>query len=129
MKQYKRTDRIATDIQRELAKLICFEIEDVSKNLITITGVKVTNDLAYADISISVLGSAPLPHGGGVDPAIQEALATLNENAKRLRHHLASKVKLRIMPQLRFHYDATLAKANELMKLIAEVVPKGGYEA
>ena len=49
-KDFARTDRIAEQIQRELAQLIRLEVKDPRVKKVTLTGVEVTNDHAHAKV-------------------------------------------------------------------------------
>ena len=46
-RDFKRTDRIADQIQRDLASLIQREIKDPRLGMVTINHVKVAKDLGY----------------------------------------------------------------------------------
>ena len=50
-----RVQRVADQIQRELATLIQLEVKDPRVGMVSITGVDVSRDLAYAKIFITVL--------------------------------------------------------------------------
>lgn len=52
-----RAQRIADQIQREIAVLIQLEMSDPRVGMVSVTGVDVSNDLAHAKIYITVLNS------------------------------------------------------------------------
>lgn len=112
-KEYNRTDRVAELIQRELATLIQQEVRDPKLGLITITAVKVASDLSFAKIYVTQLAD---------DKPIEQTLKVLNKLAKFLRFRLANTIELRIIPQLRFVYDASISEGNRLASLIDEAV-------
>lgn len=110
---FKRTDRVAEMIQRELAQIIQQEIQAPHlPGLVTIAGVKITKDLAHAKVYFTVFNG---------DPAEVESI--LNEVSSYIRTLLAKKVVLRIMPELHFVHDKSLDYANRLSRLIARVNP------
>jgi ribosome-binding factor A len=113
-RDFKRTDRIADQIQKDLAQLIQFEIKDPRMGMVTISHVKVAKDLGYADVYITVL---PL---GDQDEAesIAASLEALRSAAGFLRHELSKEIKLRVMPQLRFHFDESVERGRHLHSLI-----------
>lgn len=113
-RDFKRTDRVGDQIQRDLAQLIQREIKDPRLGMVTINHVKVAKDLGYADVYVTVL---PL---GGMDEleAIQKSLEVLKNAAGFLRAELARGIKLRVMPQLRFHYDESVERGRHLASLI-----------
>jgi len=51
---FKRTDRVAEQIQKSLAMLIQKSLKDPRLGMITVNEVRVTKDLAYADVYFSV---------------------------------------------------------------------------
>ncbi len=114
-KEYSRTQRIGDQMQRELAQLIQREIKDPRLGLVTITGVEVTRDLAHAKVFITVMGQ---------DDAGKIALnmEILNDAAGYLRMQLGKAMKLRTVPQLHFHYDASIRRGAELSALIERAV-------
>jgi ribosome-binding factor A len=113
-KAFKRTDRIADAIQKELALIIQREMRDPRVGLITVASVKVSKDLAHAKVFISVM----------IEGHATETIKTLNKAASFLGVQLAKRVSLRVMPQLSFIYDDTTLKAIRLSKLIDEALGK-----
>ena len=55
-KEYSRTQRVADYLQRELAGVIQHEVRDPRLGMVSITGVEVTKDLAYAKVFYTLLG-------------------------------------------------------------------------
>lgn len=117
-RDYSRTQRIADQLQRELAQLIQFEIKDPRMGMVTVSYVKVSKDLGYADVYITVL---PL-NGKDEAEAIVDSLKVLNSAAGFLRGELSRGVKLRVMPQLRFHFDETIERGRHLHHLIEAAI-------
>jgi ribosome-binding factor A len=114
-KGYARTDRIAEQIQREVAQLLRLEVKDPRVRMITLTGVEVTKDYSHAKVFYTTLD--------GVSDATQKGL----EHASGyLRSQLAHSMKLRIMPQLHFVYDPSIERGAHLSQLIDQAVVKGG---
>lgn len=110
-KGYYRTDRIAEQIQRELAQLLRLELKDPRIGMITLTGVDVTRDYSHAKVFYTTLG--------GERKAAQEGL----EHASGfLRSQLAHAMKLRVMPQLHFIYDPSIEYGARLSRLINQAV-------
>ncbi len=117
-RDYSRTSRIADQLQRELAQIIQLEIQDPRLGMVTVSYAKVSKDLGYADVYITVL---PL-NGKDEDEAIVDSLKVLNNAAGFIRGILAKKVKLRVMPALRFHFDETIERGRHLHHLIEATV-------
>ncbi|WP_043530874.1 30S ribosome-binding factor RbfA [Litchfieldella xinjiangensis] len=117
MREFKRTDRVADQLQQELAVLIQREVKDPRLGMITVSGVTVSRDLGYADVHVTLLGEN--------DPErIRENLKVLKNAAGFLRSQIARRIKLRHVPELRFHYDESVVRGQHLSSLIDEAVAK-----
>ena len=117
----QRLKRMADSVQCELADLIRQDLKDPRLGgLITISAVKVSADLGYADVYITVMG-----HELGDEQSeetYKETLDVLNRASGFLRQELGRRIKTRVTPRLRFHYDKTNAYGNYMFGLIAEAV-------
>jgi len=58
LEQSQRQQRVADLIQRELAMLIQLEVDDPRIGMVSVTGVEVSRDLAYANVYVTILNSA-----------------------------------------------------------------------
>lgn len=114
---FKRTDRVADQIQRDLSVLIQREIKDPRLGMVTISYVKVSKDLGYADVYLTVL---PMGDQDEAEATVS-SLKVLNAAAGFLRTELARGIRLRIMPELRFHFDESVERGRHLHHLIEEV--------
>ncbi len=109
-KDFARSDRVAEQIQRELADLLQFEVKDPRVGMVTVTEVEVTGDMAHAKIYYSAkAGTAELQAG-------------LEKTAGFLRGQLAKRMLLRTVPQLHFIYDASIDRGMKLSKMIDEAL-------
>ena len=118
-RDYSRVDRIGDQMQRELAQLIQREVKDPRVGLVTINAVKVSKDLGYADIYVSLLTTEELTEES---PEVQDALQVLNKVSGFLRGQVGKAMKLRVIPQLRFHFDSLLNQSRKMDRLIREAV-------
>lgn len=114
-KEYSRTQRIADQMQRELALLIQREVRDPRVGMITVTAAEVSRDLAHAKVFITLMGEA-------TDEDIALNLAALKDAAGFLRVQLGRTMKLRSIPQLHFHYDESVRRGVHLSSLIERAV-------
>ena len=110
-KEFQRSTRVAEMLQRELAGMLGKVIDSPRAGLVTVTAVDVSKDLSHAKVHVSFLGGSMPP---------EELIAALQRASGFLRHELGKAVKLRIMPELRFHYDQTEERAARLEALIAK---------
>ena len=117
----QRLQRLADPIQRDLAVLLRDEINDPRlTGFVTISSVKISPDLGYADIYVTIMEKS-------MDDAMAkdyhtESLEVLNKASGFLRTELSHLLKTRSTPRLRFHYDEVTANANYMMNLISRAV-------
>lgn len=115
-REFARRERVAEALKRELGDLITSQVADPRVTLATITGVDVSPDLKHAKIYVGAFDStAP------AEPA-DEVLAGLRAARGFLKRELGKRLRLRIMPELRFIEDATERKAQRLERLIDNAV-------
>ena len=108
-----RVQRVADQLQRELAEIIRLELKDPRAGLITVTGFELTSDFAYAKVFVSVLGDAD---------AQVSSLATLKRASGFLRSQLARRTSIHQTPQLRFLLDEAIERGSRLSALIDQAV-------
>ena len=107
-----RTQRVGDQIQRELAGILLQEIQDPRLGMITVNEVKVSRDLAWADVYYTRMDA---------DDA-GDSEQVLGGAAGYIRSLLAKSMSLRSVPRLRFHFDATVANARRMEDLIDRAV-------
>jgi ribosome-binding factor A len=115
-REFDRTERIGAEMKRALSVLVRDHVKDPRLTNITVHEVRVTRDLAHAKVYFTCFPSDE-------DAQAQERL--LNKQlAGFLRHALAQEVRLRVMPQLHFVHDASIAQGEHLSTLIEQAVAK-----
>jgi ribosome-binding factor A len=112
-KNPSRLARIGDQVQKDLAELIRAEVKDPRIGMITLTGVEVSSDYRHAKVFFSVLGDAD---------AVRSAQTGLARASGFLRSQLAAGLQLRIVPELHFVHDETVARGMELSRLIDDAV-------
>jgi len=105
---FKRTDRVAEQIQKILAVLIHKELKDPRLGMVTINDVRVSKDLAYAEVFFTVFP----------DERADEAGQLLGNASSFLRKLLARQLTTRITPKLRFSYDASLVQGEKITRAL-----------
>jgi ribosome-binding factor A len=101
-------------LQETLAELIAQELNDPRLGLWTITSVRTSPDLGYADIAISTLA-------GG--EATETAVKVLNKAAPLLWNRVRTMTDLRTIPKLRFNVDRGGEYLDEISHLIEQLPP------
>ncbi len=109
----KRINRISEEIKKVLSELLLNGLKDPRvTSMTTVTEVKVTRDLSYANVYISVLGNKKEK---------EESLRGLKNAKGFLRSEIGKKIDLRHVPEPVFHLDETLEHASHIEKLIKKV--------
>jgi len=108
IKEYSRSERVADQIQREVAEIIAQELEDPRIGRVTVSGSSISKDLSNATLYVT------LPADGDV----KRALEGLNRASGFVRRRLGQRVRMRYIPRLRFAHDATLDRATRVGELI-----------
>lgn len=109
----KRINRISEEIKKVLSGVLLNGLKDPRvTTMTTVTEVKVTRDLSYANVYVSVLGSKKEK---------EESLKGLQNAKGFLRSEIGKKVDLRHVPEPVFHLDETLEHASHIEKLIKKV--------
>lgn len=121
-KEFSRMARIADLIQKELSNNIFNkEIADSRLKFITITSVKVSGDLSYADIFFTQLD---VKNSNDKQQSKELAVKLLRKAAAHLRYVLARRLQLYKVPSLRFFYDDFMEESDRIHSLIDNVIAK-----
>jgi ribosome-binding factor A len=109
----RRTDRLASTIQQEIAVMIQRDLNDPRlERIISVTRVKVSEDISVADVFVTVMGT----------PGQQTAaLNALKHSAGMMRTRLTKDLSLRLAPFLKFQLDEDLKKELAVMELLDQV--------
>ena len=109
----QRAERVADQLQRELATLLRDQVKDPRVGRITITAVEVSADLSHAKVFFT--------HLAGREHA-DEAVHALQHTAGFLRTELSHRLQLYSVPQLHFAYDDSIETGLRLSQLIDDAV-------
>ncbi len=113
-KEFSRTRRIAQQLQQELAQVLQRDMKDPRVGMVTVNDVEVSRDLSYAKVYVTFFEEDPVK--------VDEKLAALNKAAPYARTLVAGRMKLRVMPELRFVYDKSLVEGMRMSNLVTEVI-------
>jgi ribosome-binding factor A len=104
--------RLNSQLHETLVALLERAVKDPRVEGVTITGVEVTQDLAWAKVYFSVLGDSE---------ARRVAARGLANVAGYLRREMGRRLHLRTVPSLRFEYDASLEQGQRIETLLREL--------
>jgi ribosome-binding factor A len=113
---FRRAERVGQLIQQELASLLVNGVTDTRIGFVTVTEVRLSDDLRSARVYVSVYGTSEQR---------QEALHGLRDAAGFLRREVGRRVKMKFTPTLTFELDTTLDHAERLEALLHHAPPDG----
>ncbi|MEM7206701.1 MAG: 30S ribosome-binding factor RbfA [Pseudomonadota bacterium] len=111
--EYPRSYRVADQIQRELSVLVRNGVKDPGiSSMLTISAVDVSRDLSIAKVYVTVLDEAKR----------ESSMEALKRASGFLRSQVATTLRMRSVPQLRFYYDESIERGQKLSGLIDAAV-------
>ena len=105
-----RGQRVADQIQRDLAELIAMELKDPRVGMVTLTEVQLTADYAHAKVFFTTLADEP--------EAIKNTLTGLTKASSFLRVQLGKRLSIHTLPELHFVHDTSTSRGSALSRLI-----------
>jgi ribosome-binding factor A len=109
---FKRADRVAELIMAEMADILLTQVKDPRVHAVTITSVKVTDDLRNAKIYFVEMGKDEC------SPEIKEGL---NRATGFVRRELGKRLQLRFVPEIMFVHDQSFGYGSRIDKLLADI--------
>jgi ribosome-binding factor A len=108
-REFSRNQRLGNQVLRTLNELLHFDTKDPTLKLVSLTAVDLSRDLSVARVYFSLLD----PNG---DP--EAVKGGLQRASGFLRGRLGREIKIRHVPELRFHHDDSAAEAQRISSLI-----------
>ena len=112
MHPYKRSERLGELILGEISALVTRDIKDPRIGFVTFTRVEMSDDLRYAKVFVSTLGTE------------EEKARTLQGLASAtgyIRRHLGRVLHLRYTPEITFLIDASLEHGAKIAQLLRQL--------
>jgi ribosome-binding factor A len=107
-----RIERIAEQLREEVSQILATEIADPGVGLVTVSRVKVSPDLSLARVYWTLFGDAAEK---------KRTTKALQRAAPFVRHVLATRLTLRRVPEVAFHYDEGLAAHQRVEEILNEI--------
>ncbi len=104
-------ERAASLIMQEISKILLTEIKDEDLKHVTITYATVTNDLSFAKVYFTTLD----------DYKKDKVIRDMNNASSYFRTELASRLKLRHMPEIKFIYDESIEYGKKIEDIIEKI--------
>ncbi|KYP97660.1 ribosome-binding factor A [Sodalis-like endosymbiont of Proechinophthirus fluctus] len=114
-KEYSRTQRVAQEMQKEIAIILQREIKDPRVGMATVSGVDVSRDLAYAKVFVTFLSD-------NTSEQVKTGVQALQDAAGFIRSLLGKAMRLRVVPELTFAYDNSLVEGMRMANLVSQVL-------
>lgn len=111
-KEFSRSQRMAEQIRRDLSEVVRDELKDPRLGFLSFTAVKLSRDLSTAVIYCSVID----------EDRQKESIDTLNRAAGFLRSSLASRIRARTVPALKFVNDDSVSRGTAMEALIKKAI-------
>lgn len=118
-KNQNRLGRIDEELKKEISTIINYELKNPNiTGLISVTKTKITPDLKYAKVYVSILNSKNL----------KETFANLKKSSGYIRTEIAKRINLRITPELVFVLDDSMEYGAKIEQILKEIMPKENDE-
>jgi len=109
----RRTERINNLIRQEISGLLRQQVNDPRlTSFISVTKVSTSRDLGHAKVFVSTLGN---------EANKREILQGFTAASGFLRKELARRLRIRHIPELSFHFDNSIERGAEILKLLEQV--------
>lgn len=112
----RRPERLAEALREEIAEVVSFELEDPRLVAVTVTDVKVSDDLRDAKVYVLVDGS---------EVEIKKALQSLQHAAIFVRQQVAMNLSMRHAPHLFFVRDTAEENAARIGDILQDLTSRG----
>lgn len=108
-----RLNRINEELKREISNIINYEVTNSNvTGLISVTKVKISPDLRYARVFVSILNSRN----------VKQTLAGLKSSSGFIRSRIAEKINLRVTPELVFELDDSMQYGEKIDTILKDIM-------
>lgn len=108
----RRQIQVAEEIQQIISVLLQRELKDPGIGFVSITQVDVTQDLKYARVHVSVMGS---------EEEKRDTMAALERARGFIRREIASRMSIRSVPEIQFRLDRGMEYSDRINRLLNEL--------
>lgn len=105
-----KLDRLNNSFIEKISEIIHEQVKDKDVEFVTITDVKITNDLSFAKIYFTTL-----------DDDRDKVTKALNKASGFIRSVMCDKIQIRKMPELHFVYDESIEYGKDIEEKIKEI--------
>lgn len=105
-----KIDRLNNTFVEEISKIIHEDVKNKEVKFVTITDVKITNDLSFAKVYFTSL-----------EDDRKKVMDALNKSSGFIRSELCNRVKIRKMPEINFIYDESIDYGKKIENIIERI--------
>lgn len=111
MHPYKRSERVGDLLKEEIALIIMRKIKDPRIGFVTVTDVKVTEDLKLARVYVSVLDRENT----------ERSIEILNSARGFVHSELNKNIKMKFIPHIEFYHDGSGEYGERIDALLKKI--------
>lgn len=112
--EFSRTRRVGQELQREIAVILQREVKDPRIGMVTVSAVEVSRDLSHAKVFITLFEQD--------ETKVQQTLKGLQEAKPYIRSLIGSRIRLRVVPELKFVHDTSLIDGMRISNAVSQAV-------
>jgi ribosome-binding factor A len=105
----RRARRVGEQILKEMAYLLLEKVKDPRVRNVTLTGIRLSNDLKLATVYFSVLGE---------ESQVVRAQAGMDSAKGFIKREIGLRLSLRYVPEMRFIHDTSLATGSHMEHIL-----------
>ena len=111
-KQSNRMYKIDEQLKEEISKIISLELKNPHvTGMISVTHVKTTPDLRYAQVFVSMIGEKDR----------KENMRILKQSSGYIRSEIAHRINLRLTPELVFRFDDSIEYGERIDNILNKI--------
>lgn len=112
----RRPERLAQTLREEIMEIVGYELEDPRVEAVTVTDVRVSDDLKDAKVYVLIEGD---------EKEIREAMKALQHAEKYVRSQVAMNLSIAHAPHIHFARDTVEEKAGRIDQILEELKDNG----
>lgn len=110
--KYKRIERIGVQIKSEISDIIAKQLNDPRIGFVTVTTVKVSEDLRHARVYVSVLGDRDTKN---------QTLMGLKSASGFIRGEIGHRLRIKFIPDIIFELDTAIEEAEHVIEMLDKI--------
>jgi len=118
-KNSNRLDKVNEELKKEISYIIDQDLKNPNiTGIISVTKVKVSPDLKYARVYISIINSK----------SKKNTLEGLKNATGYIRTEIAKRINLRYTPEIKLELDDSMEYGEKIENILREIMPKDNKE-